>query len=215
MMDDAAPTRRISLNAHVASWVTLGAGCVVHDFALVGRVPSQSVALARKPAAAREIYIGDGTEIGAHAVVYAGANIGANCLIGDGSLIREGVTIRGRCVIGAHAIVGYDAEIGAHVKIMDGAQIAGGCRIGPGSFIGPGVRMSNDGRPNIADYTAAEPNPPIIGQNCMIGAGAILLPGVRIGDGARVWAGSIVSRDVPPGGIVHPTPARIWEPEPA
>ncbi|SNS14525.1 Hexapeptide repeat of succinyl-transferase [Noviherbaspirillum humi] len=48
-----------------------------------------------------------------------------------------------------------------------------------------------------------------VGRNCFIGARSILLPGVQIGDGAIVGAGSVVTRDVPPGCVVAGNPARI------
>jgi acetyltransferase-like isoleucine patch superfamily enzyme len=48
-----------------------------------------------------------------------------------------------------------------------------------------------------------------IGQRCFIGAHSIILPGVTIGDGSIVGAGSVVTRDVPPGTVVAGNPARV------
>ncbi|MBY0530774.1 MAG: acyltransferase [Xanthobacteraceae bacterium] len=48
-----------------------------------------------------------------------------------------------------------------------------------------------------------------VGARCFIGAHSILMPGVAIGDGSIVGAGSVVTRDVPPGCIVAGNPARI------
>jgi acetyltransferase-like isoleucine patch superfamily enzyme len=48
-----------------------------------------------------------------------------------------------------------------------------------------------------------------IGARCFIGAHSILMPGVTIGVGSIVGAGSVVTRDVPPGSIVAGNPARI------
>src|SRR5262249_33260624 len=47
-----------------------------------------------------------------------------------------------------------------------------------------------------------------VGQNCFIGARSVVLPGVQIGDGSVVAAGSIVTKDVPPGCLVGGNPAR-------
>lgn len=48
-----------------------------------------------------------------------------------------------------------------------------------------------------------------IGSRVYIGLQSILLPGVRIGDHAIVAAGSVVTKDVPPGTVVAGVPARV------
>lgn len=51
--------------------------------------------------------------------------------------------------------------------------------------------------------------PVIIGDNCWIGANSIILPGVTIGDCSVVAAGSVVTKDVPPGVLVAGNPAVV------
>jgi len=51
--------------------------------------------------------------------------------------------------------------------------------------------------------------PVIIEDDVWIGIGAIILKGVRIGCGARIGAGSVVTRDVPAGAYVTGNPACI------
>jgi acetyltransferase-like isoleucine patch superfamily enzyme len=50
---------------------------------------------------------------------------------------------------------------------------------------------------------------PILRKGAKIGANATLLPGVEIGAGSLVGAGSVVTRDVPPGVIVAGVPAEV------
>lgn len=51
--------------------------------------------------------------------------------------------------------------------------------------------------------------PVVVEEDAFVGARAVLLPGVRVGAGAIVGAGSVVTRDVPPGAIVAGNPARV------
>ena len=46
-------------------------------------------------------------------------------------------------------------------------------------------------------------------DNCVVGLRAILLPGVSIGPDSIVGAGSVVTRDVPPGTVAAGVPARV------
>jgi acetyltransferase-like isoleucine patch superfamily enzyme len=48
-----------------------------------------------------------------------------------------------------------------------------------------------------------------IDDDVEIGIGAMILKGVHIGRGARVEAGAVVTRDVPPGAVVSGNPARV------
>jgi len=50
---------------------------------------------------------------------------------------------------------------------------------------------------------------PTIGNEVVIGAGAILLGPISVGDGAKIGAGSVVIRDVPPEKTVVGVPARV------
>jgi virginiamycin A acetyltransferase len=49
----------------------------------------------------------------------------------------------------------------------------------------------------------------VVGNNVWIGYQATVMPGVRIGDGAIIGAGSVVTADIPPYGIVGGNPARL------
>lgn len=49
----------------------------------------------------------------------------------------------------------------------------------------------------------------IIGNDCWIGERVFLVSGVNVGDGAVVYAGAVVTKDVPPYAVVAGVPARI------
>ncbi len=52
---------------------------------------------------------------------------------------------------------------------------------------------------------------PTIGGNVVIGTGAVALGAITIGDGARIGAGSVVVKSVPPRATVVGIPGRIAE----
>lgn len=193
-MDNGALIHKTAVVAH---WVHLGENCVVHPFAVVGRVPSNSRSLARQPAAARHVSIGDRTEIGCHSVVFADVDVGADCLLGDFSLVREGTVIGNLCVIGCHVSISYDCEISDRCVFQNGTVFHGAC--GPGCFFGVGVVCSSDRRIDLTDYAHRGSTPPLFGKQVMVGSGANLVAGIKVGDNATIGSGAVVTKDVAPG----------------
>jgi acetyltransferase-like isoleucine patch superfamily enzyme len=62
------------------------------------------------------------------------------------------------------------------------------------------MTVAGEERPSVAPVT--------IGDRVWIGTRAVILKGVTIGDGAVVAAGSVVTKDVPPGTVAAGVPAR-------
>lgn len=56
---------------------------------------------------------------------------------------------------------------------------------------------------------------PRLGNNVYVGTGAVLIGPIVIGDGARIAANSLVTRDVPAGATVMGVPAEIVKRRPA
>ena len=91
----------------------------------------------------------------------------------------------------------------------DGVRILGYCGIGPGvvveddGFLAPAVIM-------LSGTTMAEREggPSIVRRGARIGSGTQIMPAVEVGEDAVVGAGSVVTRDVPPGVTVAGVPAR-------
>jgi len=126
--------------------------------------------------------------------------------------------------------IGDDVKIGTFVEIQKGARVGNRCKISSHSFlcegvtledevfIGHGVMFINDRFPRAttaegAPQTDADWNciPTIVKRGASIGSNATILCGVEIGEGATVGAGSVVTRDVPPGAVVAGNPARVLQ----
>lgn len=102
--------------------------------------------------------------------------------------IHPGAKIGRRFFIdhGAGVVIGETAEIGDDVLMYQGAVLGG-------TTLKKGKRH------------------PTVGNNVVIGAKAIALGAITIGNGARIGAGSVVTKSVPPGATVVGIPGRIVE----
>ena len=123
--------------------------------------------------------------------------------VGEGAVIRPPF----------HCDYGYNIRLGRDVFLNFNCVILDVCEVDIGDLtqIGPGVQILTADHPRLAAERAkgVEFGKPIaIGRNVWIGGGAIILPGVTLGDDCVVGAGSVVTRDVPPGATVMGNPAR-------
>lgn len=119
------------------------------------------------------------------------SNIG-NCSIGKG------------CTIHSHVWIGDNVVIGENCKIQAFSFLPTGVKLGNNVFVGPRVTFTNDKHPPSGKWSET-----IVEDDVSIGAGAIILPGIRLGKGCKIGAGSLVTKDIPPGKLAYGSPARI------
>lgn len=109
----------------------------------------------------------------------------------------------------------WDLSIGDNSGVGVNALISFGVTIGNDVMMGPDCMIftNNHGmeRRDIPMWMqkSSELQPVVIGNDVWIGARVIILPGVHVGDGAVLGAGAVVTKDVPPYGIVAGNPARL------
>ncbi len=126
--------------------------------------------------------IGDESKIGAFVEIQKGAVIGRFCKISSHTFICEGVTIEDEVFIGHHVVFINDK----HPRATN-----------------PGGQLQTE-----ADWKVV---PTRVKRRASIGSGAVILCHVTIGEGAIVGAGSVVTKDVPPGAVVAGNPAKPIE----
>ncbi len=109
---------------------------------------------------------------------------------------------------GDHLTIGKFCMIASGVEfIMNGANhLAGAVSAYPFAIFGGDWAKAMDGKsyPRKGETT--------IGNDVWIGYRAAILPGVTIGDGAIIGSYAVVTRDVPPYGIVGGNPAQVIRP---
>ena len=175
-------------------------------------------------------YVDWGVEVGRDTLLRAGTHllgrttVGAACEIGPGAFLRDAfVGDRARvvssnlseCVISSNCSVGPYAYIRPNTVLAEGAKAGTfveikNSRIGEGSkvphlsYVGDAVvgRGSNIAAGNItANYDGFEKHATTIGDGVRTGSDTTLVAPVTLGDGAFTAAGSVITRDVPPGAL--------------
>lgn len=124
--------------------------------------------------------------------------------LGEGAIVKPAF----RCDYGFNLSIGARSFVNYDCVMLDCNRID----IGEEVQIGPGVHI----------YTATHPldpatrcsgleaaHPVTIGNGVWLGGRAVVCPGVTIGDNTVVGAGSVVTRDLPPGVLALGSPCRI------
>ena len=139
--------------------------------------------------------------------VHPFAALGKGTKVWQFATVGLSTTTGADCVIGSCAYVGRNCKLGDMVRIQHGAFVPNKTLIGNRVFIGPNVTLTDDKFPVVCNphYKA---QPPVVEDDVSIGAGAVVLPGVRLGQGCRIGAGAVVTKDVPPYATVRGNPAR-------
>jgi putative colanic acid biosynthesis acetyltransferase WcaF len=121
--------------------------------------------------------------------------------VGKGVVIKPHVRIKfpWRLRIGEQCWIGEDVWIDNLASV----HLANDVCLSQGAYLCTG---SHDHRRVTFDLIV---KPIVIESAAWVGARAIVLPGVTIGRGAVVAAGSVVSRDVPPGVVAGGAPCRV------
>jgi UDP-3-O-[3-hydroxymyristoyl] glucosamine N-acyltransferase len=199
---------RIGHHAVVYPGTEIGSNVTIYDNAVVGR-PPQIAGTSARPLKGDlpPLQIGDGSVIGACAVLYAGTKIGAHVLVSDLCSVREECVLEDFVVLGRGVILNYNAHIGRGTRVMDQSHITGNCRIGEDCFISVLVGTTNENTMLLADKI--EIVGPTIGDRARLGVGVSVLPGKTIGKDSIVSAGSLVSTNIPDGVLAGGVPARV------
>jgi acetyltransferase-like isoleucine patch superfamily enzyme len=154
--------------------------------------------------------------------VHPTADVSPQAIIGEGSRIwhhcqiRERAEIGRNCVLSKGVYIDFEVRIGDNCKIQTGISIYHGVTLEDGVFCGPHCVFTNDKLPRAInpdgslkgadDWSLSRT---LIKTGASIGAHATIVCGVTIGEWAMVGSGAVVTRDVPPYGLVYGNPAGV------
>lgn len=151
-----------------------------------------------------DVVLGKCAKIRSGSIIYQKVRIGDDFETGHHVIIREENQIGDSVCIWSNTVIDYGCRIGNRVKIHANGYVAQYTVIEDDVFIAPGTIFANDKYP-----VSSELQGPQIKKGARIGVNVTILPGVIIGENALVGAGSVVTKDVPPGSVVAGNPARI------
>ena len=144
------------------------------------------------------------------------ATIGSGTKIWHQCQIREEAVIGQNCIISKGVYIDFGVKLGNNVKVQNGISIYHGVTLEDGVFCGPHCVFTNDKLPRAInpngslkqgdDWALAQT---LVKKGASIGAHATIVCGVTIGQWAMIGSGAVVTRDVPPYGLVYGNPARL------
>jgi UDP-2-acetamido-3-amino-2,3-dideoxy-glucuronate N-acetyltransferase len=144
------------------------------------------------------------------AIIDPGALIGNGTKIWHFCHIMDGVIIGDNCTLGQNVFVQRGAIIGHRCKIQNNVSIYDGVVLEEDVFIGPSAVFTNVRKPRADVHTPTENySRTIVRRGASIGANATIVCGVEIGENALIGAGSVITKNVPPGVTVVGNPAGI------
>jgi acetyltransferase-like isoleucine patch superfamily enzyme len=196
--------------AVVHGGTTLGEQAQIEDHAVIGK-PEIGYAVGRTYyGSGAATVIGAGVVVRSGGIVYADVHIGADTVIGHHTLLRTSVQVGTGTQLGHNMTVERAAHIGSDVRCSPGSHITSSAHIADRVFLGAGVRTVNDKTLTWRDpHRPPELMPPRFNTGAKVGSGSTVLAGVTIGEHALVGAGSVVTRDIPPGALAYGCPARL------
>jgi len=135
------------------------------------------------------------SRVGAGAVVVkahvVSSEIGPECQVGPYAYLRPGNALARK------------AKVGTFVEVKN-SQVGEGSKIPHLSYVGDATigEHSNIGAANVTvNYDGVRKHRTTIGDHVRTGSDTMLVAPVEIGDGAYTAAGSVITKDVPPGAL--------------
>jgi len=134
-------------------------------------------------------------------VVGAGARV--DNTVADGAEVGEGAMVGPYAYLRPGTRLGVGAKAGTYVE-MKNATIGAGTKVPHLSYVGDATigEYSNIGAASVfVNYDGRDKHHTTIGSHCRTGSDNMFVAPVTVGDGAYTAAGSVITKDVPPGSL--------------
>ncbi|WP_327315595.1 bifunctional UDP-N-acetylglucosamine diphosphorylase/glucosamine-1-phosphate N-acetyltransferase GlmU [Streptomyces sp. NBC_01235] len=166
----------------------------------------------------RDAVIHPGTQLHGSTHLGEGAEVGPNSRLKD-TVVDAGARVDNTVSDGAH--VGPNAKVGPYAYLRPGTRLGAKGKIGTyvetkNASIGEGTKIphlsyvgdatigeySNIGAASVfVNYDGEAKHHTTVGSHCKTGSDNMFVAPVTVGDGAYTAAGSVITKDVPPGSL--------------
>ncbi|MFF7446224.1 MULTISPECIES: bifunctional UDP-N-acetylglucosamine diphosphorylase/glucosamine-1-phosphate N-acetyltransferase GlmU [unclassified Streptomyces] len=151
-------------------------------------------------------HLGEGAEVGPNCrlkdtVVERGARV--DNTVSDGAHVGPGATVGPYAYLRPGTRLGAKGKIGTYVETKN-ASIGEGTKVPHLSYVGDATigEYTNIGAASVfVNYDGQDKHHTTVGSHCRTGSDNMFVAPVTIGDGAYTAAGSVITKDVPPGSL--------------
>jgi bifunctional UDP-N-acetylglucosamine pyrophosphorylase / glucosamine-1-phosphate N-acetyltransferase len=151
-------------------------------------------------------HLGEGCEVGPHSrlkdtAVGAGARV--DNTVSDGAEVGAGATVGPYAYLRPGTRLGAKGKIGTYVETKN-ASIGEGTKVPHLSYVGDATigEYTNIGAASVfVNYDGQDKHHTTVGSHCRTGSDNMFVAPVTVGDGAYTAAGSVITKDVPPGSL--------------
>ncbi|MFF0305160.1 bifunctional UDP-N-acetylglucosamine diphosphorylase/glucosamine-1-phosphate N-acetyltransferase GlmU [Streptomyces sp. NPDC004562] len=151
-------------------------------------------------------HLGEGSEVGPNCRlrdtrVDAGARV--DNTVADGAVVGAGASVGPFAYLRPGTRLGAKGKIGTYVETKN-ASIGEGTKVPHLSYVGDATigEYTNIGAASVfVNYDGQDKHHTTVGSHCRTGSDNMFVAPVTIGDGAYTAAGSVITKDVPPGSL--------------
>jgi bifunctional UDP-N-acetylglucosamine pyrophosphorylase/glucosamine-1-phosphate N-acetyltransferase len=166
----------------------------------------------------QDVVVHPGTQLLGATRLGEGAEVGPNCRLRDtqvgagarvDSTVAEGAQVGEGALVGPFAYLRPGTRLGVRGKVgtfveTKNASIGEGTKVPHLSYVGDATigDYSNIGAASVfVNYDGQDKHHTTVGSHCRTGSDNMFVAPVTIGDGAYTAAGSVITKDVPPGSL--------------
>ncbi|MEU9334979.1 bifunctional UDP-N-acetylglucosamine diphosphorylase/glucosamine-1-phosphate N-acetyltransferase GlmU [Streptomyces sp. NPDC048290] len=151
-------------------------------------------------------HVGEGAEVGPNSRLTdtrVGAGARVDNTVSDGAEVGAAASVGPYAYLRPGTRLGAKAKIGTYVETKN-ASVGEGTKIPHLSYVGDATigEYSNIGAASVfVNYDGEHKHHTTVGSHCKTGSDNMFVAPVTVGDGAYTAAGSVITKDVPPGSL--------------